>query len=39
MPETQIDAVKHDETRPNILTPELSNFDAEHEPQMEGIEP
>ncbi len=31
MPETKIDAVKHDDTRPNILTSELSDFDAERE--------
>jgi len=31
MPETKIDTIKHDETRPNILTSELSDFDAERE--------
>ncbi len=31
MPETKIDTIKHDDTRPNILTSELSDFDAERE--------
>jgi predicted nuclease of restriction endonuclease-like (RecB) superfamily len=31
MPDTKIDAIKHDETRPNILTSELSGIGAEGE--------
>lgn len=31
MPETKIDALKHDDTRPNILTSELSDFAEERE--------
>jgi adenine-specific DNA-methyltransferase len=31
MPDTKIDTIKHDDTRPNILTAELEDFDAERE--------
>ncbi len=31
MPDIKLDTIKHDDTRPNILTSELSDFDAERE--------